>query len=53
MVEARELSRVSFIRVLTQFVKVLLSGPKYLPRASTPNAFTLEIRFEHKNSDTA
>ena len=46
---AKELCRISFIRALILFMRALLSGPNYLPKAFPPNTITLETGFQHMN----
>lgn len=46
--EARELSRVSFIRALSAILEILNCLLKVLP----PNTMTLGIRFQHYDSLT-
>lgn len=45
----RELSRASFIKALTLFMRAPPFLPKSLPKAPSPNTITLRIRFQHMN----
>ena len=45
----KEVSGVSFVKILIQFVKALPSLPNHFPKASPPHTITLETRFQHVN----